>query len=186
MKALIDEMHGQPFALATVISRNGSAPRSVGAKMLVRADGSSVGTVGGGALEAQVQQLAVQMIGERRALVQSFAFSGREAASMDAICGGQVEVLVEWLDPADGQTAAVIAGLQAAVEQQHKAWLETSDGKRYPTIQGLAYRLLRQYGAVYLVQRDRSVEMLYQLGVGLLRMGLHRRGKYFLRQVGLH
>lgn len=126
MKALIDEMHGQPFALATVISRNGSAPRSVGAKMLVRADGSSVGTVGGGALEAQVQQLAVQMIGERRALVQSFAFSGREAASMDAICGGQVEVLVEWLDPADGQTAAVIAGLQAAVEQQHKAWLVTA------------------------------------------------------------
>ncbi|MFN8374698.1 MAG: bifunctional DNA primase/polymerase [Anaerolineae bacterium] len=71
-------------------------------------------------------------------------------------------------------------------DEQHKAWLETSDGKRYLTIQGLAYRLLRQYGAVYLVQRDRSVEMLYQLGVGLLRMGLHRRGKYFLRQVGLH
>ena len=45
---------GGPAALATVIGRSGSAPQVVGARLLLRADGSMVGTVGGGAIEAQV------------------------------------------------------------------------------------------------------------------------------------
>ncbi len=133
MKPIIDTMqaqlkHNQPFALATVITRNGSAPRSAGAKMLVTAKGASVGTVGGGALEANVQGLALQVIeGKKpRAVIEKFEFSGREAASMDAICGGQVEVLVERVDPADPHTRAVIEGLGAAAAAHRKAWLVTS------------------------------------------------------------
>ncbi len=116
---------GEIFALATVIDRSGSAPRSTGAKMLVRQDGGIAGTVGGGILEANVQALAARVIAERRALVEGFQFSGRDAASMDAICGGQVEVLVEWVDPSDGQTAEVIAGLRDALQGHRKAWLVT-------------------------------------------------------------
>jgi xanthine dehydrogenase accessory factor len=130
MKQIVREMvnlaaHGEPFALATVISRNGSAPRSTGAKMLVKQDGDIVGTVGGGMLEAQVRRLAAQMIAERRAAVQSFQFNGKDAADMVAICGGQVEVLVEWMAPGDPQAAAVIRGLQASIDQHRKAWLVT-------------------------------------------------------------
>lgn len=117
---------GEIFALATVIDRSGSAPRSTGAKMLVRQDGGIAGTVGGGILEANVQALAARVIRERRALVEGFQFSGRDAASMDAICGGQVEVLVEWVDPGEKQSAEVIAGLRDALQGQHKAWLVTA------------------------------------------------------------
>ncbi len=117
---------GEIFALATVIDRSGSAPRSTGAKMLVRQDGGIAGTVGGGILEANVQALAARVIRERRALVEGFQFSGRDAASMDAICGGQVEVLVEWVDPGEKQSAEVIAGLHDALQGQHKAWLVTA------------------------------------------------------------
>ncbi len=72
MKQLIQEMadlcgRGESFALATVVTRNGSAPRSAGAKMLVRADGSTAGTVGGGLLEADVTRLALQVIDRRQA-----------------------------------------------------------------------------------------------------------------------
>lgn len=127
MKQIIPEMGKlyaahEPFALATVISRNGSAPRSAGAKMLVKTDGKTLGTVGGGILEAQVQRLAAQMIAERRATIQAFQFDGKDAATMDAICGGQVEVLVEWVDPADPRTAELIQGLQAVIAQHRKAW----------------------------------------------------------------
>ncbi len=130
MKQLIQEMadlcrRGESFALATVITRNGSAPRSAGAKMLVRADGSTAGTVGGGMLEADVTRLAVQVIQRRQAVVQSFAFSGADAASMDAICGGQVQVLVEWLDGSDEKLAAVVGELSQAVREHRKAWLAT-------------------------------------------------------------
>ncbi len=101
----------EPFTLATVIVRNGSAPRSAGAKMLVAQDGEIAGTVGGGILEAQVRDLAARIFKERYATIQSFQFNGKDAASMDAICGGQVEVLIEWVDPGNPDTAAVIQGL---------------------------------------------------------------------------
>jgi xanthine dehydrogenase accessory factor len=81
--------------------------------------------VGGGILEAQVEQLAAQLITEQRAALQAFSFSGKDAANMDAICGGWVVVLVEWIDPSQAETREVLAGLQAAIEARQKAWLVT-------------------------------------------------------------
>jgi xanthine dehydrogenase accessory factor len=115
----------EPFSLATVIVRNGSAPRSAGAKILVAQDGEIAGTVGGGILEAQVRDLAARIFKERNATIQSFQFNGKDAASMDAICGGQVEVLIEWVDPGNPVTAAVIQGLKHAVAIHQKVWLIT-------------------------------------------------------------
>ncbi len=128
MKQLIQEMaelcgRKESFALATVITRNGSAPRSAGAKMLVQAGGATSGTVGGGTLEADVTRLALQVIQRRQAVVQDFKFSGVDAASMDAICGGQVQVLVEWLDAGDDRLAAVIGDLSRAAQEHRKTWL---------------------------------------------------------------
>ncbi|MCZ7662614.1 MAG: XdhC family protein [Thermoleophilia bacterium] len=45
---------GQKLALATLMARRGSAPGSLGAKMLIRQDGSTVGSIGGGCVEAEV------------------------------------------------------------------------------------------------------------------------------------
>jgi xanthine dehydrogenase accessory factor len=115
----------QSFALATIISRNGSAPRSAGAKMLVRMDGSIVGTVGGGSLEAKVQKLAQEMIFSRQATVCSFSFTGKDAATMDSICGGEVEILVEWLDGSDPQLSSIAQALNQALVHHSKAWLLT-------------------------------------------------------------
>ena len=93
--------------------------------MLVKADGSTIGTVGGGLLEADVRRLASEIMNNHSAIVQGFQFSGKDAATMDAICGGQVEVLVEWLDANDSKLAAIIQDLQAAVTSHRKAWLVT-------------------------------------------------------------
>jgi xanthine dehydrogenase accessory factor len=130
MKQLFSEIAGlisrqESFVLATVITRNGSAPRSSGAKMLVRQDGTTAGTVGGGILEAQVEQLAMEVQRDHRAVVQSFQFTGKDATTMDAICGGQVEVLVEQLDASDPALAEIFTNLNAAIAGHHKTWLVT-------------------------------------------------------------
>ena len=52
---------GKAPVLVTIVSRHGSTPREVGAKMLVLPDGRSVGSVGGGIMEYRVQQLASKM-----------------------------------------------------------------------------------------------------------------------------
>jgi len=93
--------------------------------MLVKSDGSIVGTVGGGILEAKVQALAKQMLTEHRAAIESYKFNGKDAATMNAICGGEVEVLVEWMDGKDPLTRAIIEGLKESLNQHHKAWLVT-------------------------------------------------------------
>ena len=130
MKNLIYEMadlfsRGQSFVLATVVSRNGSAPRSAGARMVLRNDHSTLGTVGGGILEAQVEQLAAQVISTHEGILQGFKFSGKDAATMDAICGGEVEVLVEWMDVDNPELAQIIKGLQEAFVNRQKVWLLT-------------------------------------------------------------
>jgi len=131
MEKIVQSMYesadkGESFVLATVISRNGSAPRSAGAKMLVRKDRSFTGTVGGGILEAQVQQLAYRVNDNHQAEIRSFSFSGKDASTMDAICGGEVEVLVEWFDACDPFTVELIHKLYEILAARRKGWLLTA------------------------------------------------------------
>lgn len=130
MKQIVESMHrlcqaGQDFALATVIDRSGSVPRSVGAKMLVAGDGSSVGTVGGGIIEARVKTRALQVIKERNAAVETYQFSGVEAAEMEAICGGELKILVEWVGASSAHTAQLTAALRAVLQLHQRAWWVT-------------------------------------------------------------
>jgi xanthine dehydrogenase accessory factor len=85
---------GESAALATVIRVQGSVPRHVGSKMLVRADGSCVGTVGGGKMENLVvsEALAVCAEGEVRTRVYTL---NDIAAGDPGICGGTVEIFIE-------------------------------------------------------------------------------------------
>lgn len=81
----------QPAALATVVGRSGSAPQVQGARMLVYADGTTLGTVGGGAIEALVLDVCRQAIadGESR-LVES-----NLVRDLGMCCGGSMQVFVE-------------------------------------------------------------------------------------------
>ena len=84
--------------LCTVIGSHGSTPRHTGSKMLVYADGSIFGTVGGGELENRVIQEAVQAIAD--GLPRRVSYSMVDPQRGDpGICGGQVEVYVEPILP---------------------------------------------------------------------------------------
>jgi xanthine dehydrogenase accessory factor len=93
----LEEQNGAG-ALCTVISSQGSTPRHTGSKMLVYPDGSIVGTVGGGELENRVIAEARQAIqdGRPRRLEYNMADPAR---GDPGVCGGQVEIYVEPLQP---------------------------------------------------------------------------------------
>ncbi len=94
---------GVPAALVTVTGRGGSAPRRPGARMLVREDGESVGTVGGGAFEHRCQREALAAIAE--GLPRRVAFHLTRDLGM--CCGGAMEAFIEPLLP---RPALVIHG----------------------------------------------------------------------------
>lgn len=111
---------GQSVALATVIARIGSIPASKQAKMLVFPDGSIVGTVGGGKVEAEVIRAAQQVLVNRTPKVVTIALTGAQVETEGLICGGQVEILLEPFAPGTDLTllaelAASSAGAQPAL-----------------------------------------------------------------------
>ncbi len=83
-------------ALATLVQTKGATPREPGAKMLVHADGTIIGSVGGGCVEAEVWQEAKKVIAEGKPRMLHYDLTGREAAESDGlICGGIMDVFVE-------------------------------------------------------------------------------------------
>jgi xanthine dehydrogenase accessory factor len=84
---------GREAAVATVIAASGSTPRGEGAKMLVSADGSIMGTIGGGSVEKQVIEEALAVI--RTGKPKKVAYHLQAAEELGMICGGDMEVFVE-------------------------------------------------------------------------------------------
>lgn len=113
---------GESVVLATIFSSSGSAPRTAGAHMIVRADGSIAGTIGGGLLEARVQQAAPHLFENKKSLIVHFNLTGTDASVLEMICGGQVEVLVDYIDAANETYVQIFEQLLAAMKSHRKAW----------------------------------------------------------------
>ncbi len=97
-------------ALCTIIERQGSVPREVGARMLVRSDGSIIGTVGGGIGEHEVIKAARKIIELGRSRLLDFSLAGEQGLDSTAICGGHFTVFIGyWGQADDGSLAATIA-----------------------------------------------------------------------------
>jgi len=99
---LLDEVRsGRRAVLATIVRASGSTPRTVGARMLVRADGTTSGSIGGGAFEAMIGADARELLGADDAAPQvrryTFTETGDDALGM--ACGGTAEVLLEIVGP---------------------------------------------------------------------------------------
>lgn len=89
--------------LMTIVARRGSAPRSVGTKMLVLSDGACVGTIGGGCAEAVLIQKARDSLSGEDSQPQlcHVDLTVEDAAERGMVCGGTMEVLLEILNTKD-------------------------------------------------------------------------------------
>jgi xanthine dehydrogenase accessory factor len=86
---------GKSAALVTVISRQGSAPREVGAKMAVSADMQIVGSVSSGCVEGAAAEEAVKAMHSCEIVIVDYGISDDLAWSVGLTCGGQIRVLVQ-------------------------------------------------------------------------------------------
>jgi xanthine dehydrogenase accessory factor len=102
-----------PLVAVTIVRDRGSVPRRTGAKMLVCANGTTRGTIGGGIFEATVVRDALAALTERRSVTRGYSFNPESSRKVQpeaepsgviatgAICGGQVEVFLEVIMPSD-------------------------------------------------------------------------------------
>ncbi|MEV6006313.1 XdhC/CoxI family protein [Streptomyces sp. NPDC051976] len=149
MLDIADELHrwsglGAPFAVATVVAIGGSAPRQPGAALAVDGGGNAIGSVSGGCVEGAVYERCQEVLAAgpgAAPVLEHFGYSDDDAFAVGLTCGGEIDILVQRIDPAarpeiTGALAAAVAGESAAVarivegpaELMGRALLVRSDG----------------------------------------------------------
>src|SRR5579863_10669903 len=90
---------GQKAAIATIVQVRGSITSYESAKLLVREDGSMIGTIGGGCVEAEVWNAARDVIETEKPRHLNFSLGEDAAYDNGLICGGQLNIFVEPVVP---------------------------------------------------------------------------------------
>jgi xanthine dehydrogenase accessory factor len=127
---IAEELHrwvrdGRDFAVATVVSVGGSAPRPPGAALAVDTDGTVIGSVSGGCVEGAVYDLCVQALQDGEPVRERFGYSDEDAFAVGLTCGGVIEVLVT---PVRGGDPVYAAGLAAAARGEPVALARVARG----------------------------------------------------------
>src|SRR5438477_8455514 len=91
---------GRRGAVATIVNVRGSVPSFETAKMLVRDDGSIVGTIGGGCVEAEVWQAAREVMESERPRTLTFNLNQNPKYDTGLVCGGTLDIFIEPVLPA--------------------------------------------------------------------------------------
>ncbi len=95
---------GYDFVVARVVSTKGSAPRHRGAVMLMRDGGHTVGTVGGGLLEAETEKLCRQMLKTKeKTMTYEFILDEKQKdkGALEMGCGGDATIQIDYISAAD-------------------------------------------------------------------------------------
>jgi xanthine dehydrogenase accessory factor len=115
---------GEPAVLVTVAGIRGSAPREIGAKMIVT-ENETIGTIGGGQLEYQSTRIAIGLLEDDCNSLRSFPLG----SSMGQCCGGVVEILFE---PVSSGMPAWLRDLRALHGQRQPAMVVTRISRSAP------------------------------------------------------
>src|SRR3984885_398940 len=86
---------GRRGAVATIVNVRGSVPSFETAKMLVRDDGSILGTIGGGCVEAEVWQAAREVMESEKPRTLTFNLNNEPKYDTGLICGGTLDIFIE-------------------------------------------------------------------------------------------
>lgn len=114
---------GRDFAVATVVTVGGSAPRGPGAALAVDSHGTAIGSVSGGCVEGAVYDLCVQALQDGRTVRERFGYSDEDALGLT--CGGVIEVLVT---PVRADAPVFRAGVSAAARGEGAALARVARG----------------------------------------------------------
>lgn len=113
MKNIYEEIEqyiagGETVATATVVRTQGSTPREVGAKMVVRPSGDILGTIGGGCGEAEVWQEAMYAIKDGRRRTVRIDLTGDVTLDTEMVCGGVMSIFVDLWEEREAEFLATI------------------------------------------------------------------------------
>lgn len=130
MKILFDEIikmmeQGRDLVLVSVIAGSGSTPRGAGARMIVRSDGTSMGTIGGGAVEYKAGQMAMEVLKDKSSFSKGFRLAKGQAADLGMICGGDVVIYFQYINAERHDFYELCQVACDTCNQEEDSWLIT-------------------------------------------------------------
>ena len=114
---------GKDAVLVGIIASSGSTPRGAGAYMLVTDVGRIYGTIGGGAVEYRSEQMAAEVLKEKRSRLEFFCLTKNEVLDLGMVCGGDVHVYFHYIPAACGWAATLTGRIEILFERGEQCWL---------------------------------------------------------------
>lgn len=109
--------------LVTIIADQGSTPRGTGSQMLVGSQGRILGTIGGGAVEQRSEQMALELLKERKSLCHLFQLHERAKDDIGMVCGGNVKVLFQFISGDSQKWNHLAALILDRITNRNPGWL---------------------------------------------------------------
>jgi xanthine dehydrogenase accessory factor len=133
--------------LVTIMSIEGSGPRRNGAKMVVGADGTPYGTIGGSLLEEAVIRESKKVLSSGKSKILYYDLSGKDADAPDMICGGTSELLLDYI-PAIEENLAFFRHWYELVQRGKEFYFLTHLKGTSDSLQILHHALLHSDGSI--------------------------------------
>lgn len=115
--------NGESFVLASIFDSQGSAPRTTGARMIIRKDGSILGTVGGGKVEALVIEHGVEIFNTKKTVLKEYRLQETENKGIGMACGGDVNILMEYVEKENPENIKLYEEVVKSFEKGEKAFI---------------------------------------------------------------
>ena len=119
---------GREFAVATVVSVGGSAPRGPGAALAVDSGGTAIGSVSGGCVEGAVYELCARALEDGETRVERFGYSDEDAFAVGLTCGGVIDIMVTPVGGRASVRGVLRAALTAVLRGEPGALARVVDG----------------------------------------------------------
>jgi len=131
MKKLFEHLRavlerGENAVLVTVVASSGSTPRGAGARMLVTQAGRIYGTIGGGEVEHQAEQLALKVLAEKRSYMEHFRLYRNQIQDLGMVCGGDVTVYFHYIPTGDSTFLSMAEDALDLFRRGEESWLVTN------------------------------------------------------------
>ena len=135
-KILYELEKDHDLVLVTLIAEKGSAPRGTGSQMLVNMDGRLLGTIGGGAVEYDAEQLALSLLGEKRSCIHDYVLRKNKAQDIGMVCGGDVTAYFQFIDHTDERWGALAGAVSERTSARLPGWLVQRLDGGFPALLG--------------------------------------------------
>lgn len=120
--------------LVTIIADQGSTPRGAGSQMLVGDKGRILGSIGGGAVEQRAEEIALELLPQKKSLCHLFQLHERAKEDIGMVCGGDVQVLFQYIPGDSAAWVKLAQTILARVAERVPGWLVLQSNGSMPAL----------------------------------------------------